>query len=266
MPSSPSRSGIRFSLRTLMIVVATAACCLGYELNAVRQRKAALQELRKTFLADVVTSKEHEQRKMVGPPAKLPRPWLVRRLMGDEAIYQITFYSNMGNYQPADKARAKWMFPEAEIAEREQLFEPCHPGCFPKGTLVETPTGQRAIETIAVGDPVTSVRGDGSVESLKVQSIFKTENRLWIVETDAGSLTTTETQPLRMADSTTKGAGELVAGDIVLRFDGAQTYEATVEGVTKTKRVSQVINLVLGDRQAFVAGGFVVRSKPPRDH
>jgi hypothetical protein len=266
MTTQPTRTGIRFSLRSLMIVVAIAACCLGYELNAVRQRKVALQEFRKSYAAYVVTAEEHESRKLVGPSTKIAKPWLLRRLMGDEAIQEITFYTNMGTYDPAAKARAKWMFPEANVLEVERLMEPCHPGCFPKGTLVETPTGQRKIEAIAVGDPVVSVRADGSLEMLNVQSIFKTENRLWIVETDLGSLTTTETQPLRMTDGSTKGVGDLIAGDIVLRFDGGQIFEATVRSATKTDRITQVINLVLGDRQAFVAGGFVVRSKPASDH
>jgi hypothetical protein len=37
----------------------------------------------------------------------------------------------------------------------------------------------------------------------------------------------------------------------------------TVTGVTPANREAEVFNLVVGDTKCFVAGGFVVRSKPP---
>src|SRR5207244_111911 len=96
--------------------------------------------------------------------------------------------------------------------------EPCHPGCFPAGTLVHTPEGARAIENIRAGDKVTSVAADGSTSVIKVQSVFTTPNRLLNVQTDGGTLLTTPTQPLCLADGGFRAAGELKPGDRMVRW------------------------------------------------
>jgi hypothetical protein len=137
-----------------------------------------------------------------------------------------------------------------------------------------------------------------------VQSIFVTKNRLWKVETDDGVLLTTQTQPLvqcgpplrgRTSDSSpplrgrtsdaegrdvpdslsgrgatdqlflVKAAGDLVPGDRILRLSAGQVREVAVRQVSATDRVEKVFNLVLGDSELFIAGGFVARSKPPAE-
>src|SRR5690348_3118664 len=95
MTSPPSRPGMRFTLRSLMIVVALAACYLGYEVNAVRQRKVVLNEFSKRPSIDVVTVERYKQWAVVGPNAQLPRvPW-IRRMMGDEAIQEVRIHTNI---------------------------------------------------------------------------------------------------------------------------------------------------------------------------
>lgn len=267
-PPPPTKGGLRFTLRSLMLVVLLAACVLGYEVNAVRQRKVGLQRLKQNPAAYVVTVDEHNSRIAMGIPVARSnvQPLWHRRMMGDQSVHEVVFFKNTGNYNPSDKSYAQWLFPEATLKEEERLFEPCHPGCFPDGTPVETPTGPCPIEAIAAGDKVLSIRLDGTVEELAVQSLFKTENRLWEIETSNGNLVTTETQPLRLADGSTRGAGELQAGDILLKFSAGQVQQVSVRAVTKTERIARVNNLVLGDKQSFVAGGFVVRSKPPPEN
>ena len=39
---------------------------------------------------------------------------------------------------------------------------PCHPGCFPAGTLIATPDGLRRVEAIGPGDVVILVGPDGT--------------------------------------------------------------------------------------------------------
>jgi hypothetical protein len=141
--------------------------------------------------------------------------------------------------------------------------EPCHPGCFPAGTPIRTPDGERPVESIKKGDAVTMVNDDGKMTSVKVASIFVTRNRLLKVETDAGNLVTTATQPLALADGGLRAAGEFKPGDRVWRFDGKERRAATVRSVTSTGREEPVYNLVLGNREVFIAGGFLARSKPP---
>jgi hypothetical protein len=53
-----------------------------------------------------------------------------------------------------------------------------------------------------------------------VEGVFVTTNRLIEVRTSAGSLVTTETQPLALADGGLRAAGELKAGDEVWRWVG----------------------------------------------
>jgi hypothetical protein len=143
------------------------------------------------------------------------------------------------------------------------LLEPCHPGCFPAGTPVQTPDGPRPVERVRKGDLVTTVGNNGKTASEKVTSVFVTRNRLIEVRTDAGNLVTTMTQPLALADGELRAAGQLKPGDRVWRWDGSERKAATVQSVASTAREEQVYNLVVGDRALFIANGFLARSKPP---
>ena len=142
-------------------------------------------------------------------------------------------------------------------------MEPCHPGCFPGGTLVDTPQGPIPIEDLCVGDIVTAIETNGEVMAATIRSVFTTTNRMWEVQTDQGTLTTTETQPLCREAGEPRRAGELQPGDVLLQFDGGQFAPAVVESVAATDRTSRVFNLVLDDADVYVAGGFLARSKPP---
>jgi hypothetical protein len=189
----------------------------------------------------------------------------VRRWLGDEAIQEIGYYSH---YLPASQeklARLSRTFPEATLQERHVPLEPCHPGCFPRGTLVETTRGQRRIETIQPGDELIALLPSGELTTAQVQSVFVTENRLWRITTDDSVLVTTEIQPLCLAADNFRAAGELEPGDEILRYTGGVIHATTVQSVSRSERIEQVFNLVLGDSQAFIAGGFLARSKPPAE-
>jgi hypothetical protein len=140
---------------------------------------------------------------------------------------------------------------------------PCHPGCFPAGTVIHVPGGTRLIERVGEGDLVTTVAPDGKTSQAKVTAVFVTKNRLLEVKTDAGSLLTTETQPLALVDGALRAAGELKAGDRVWRWDAGERRAVTVKSVSATGREERVFNLVLGEPTVFVANGFLARSKPP---
>jgi len=149
------------------------------------------------------------------------------------------------------------------VREPPRLLEPCHPGCFPAGTLIQTPAGARAVEDVRAGDVVTTIGADGKTGKGKVGSVFVTDNRLIQVQTDAGMLTTTTTQPLALSGGGLKGAGDLKPGDRIDTWDGKQRKSAKVTTVADTGRQARVYNVVLGDPVLFVAGGFLARSKPP---
>jgi len=140
---------------------------------------------------------------------------------------------------------------------------PCHPGCFPAGTAIAVPGGTKLIERIGKGELVTMIATDGQPSRAKVASVFVTNNRLLEVRTDAGNLLTTETQPLALAAGGLRAAGELKAGDRIVRWDDGERRPTTVRSVLPTGRTEQVFNLILGEPAVFVANGFLARSKPP---
>lgn len=150
-----------------------------------------------------------------------------------------------------------------DLIRPEMRFPPCHPGCFPAGTLVRMPGGTKAIERIREGDLVTSVDAQGKASPAKVTGVFVTRNRVLEVRTDAGTLVTTATQPVGLAAGGFREAGELKKGDRIWRWENGERRLATVTGVTAADREVDVFNLILGGPTAFVAGGFLVRSKPP---
>jgi hypothetical protein len=141
--------------------------------------------------------------------------------------------------------------------------EPCHPGCFPAGTMVETPEGTRPIETIHPGDLVTLVNADGTQTSGKVNARYQTCNRLVRVQTEFGELLTTQTQPLCLRDGGFRAAGELVEGDLIWRWEDCKRRPARVLSVTQTGQETPVFNLVVGESLIFIAGEFLARGKPP---
>jgi hypothetical protein len=167
--------------------------------------------------------------------------------------------------EAADVARRQELQARMELYRLEgPRHEPCHPGCFPAGTLVRVPDGTMPIERICQGQSVLTVGSDGKAAPAKVASVFRTRNRLLTVWTDAGSLETTETQPFCLKSGELRAAGELKADDVLWRWDGARRAPATVRKVT-AGRIAEVFNLVLGDPTVFIAGDFLVRSKPPAE-
>lgn len=265
MLGKPRRRWFRFSLRT-MFVVATLVCLwLGWELSVVRQRRALRQELAGNAAFNFVTADAMAVQVMVAPMggvpvASVPR---VRRWLGDEAIDQIWYLRHYEGFSESALKRIEATFPEAEVYE--SLPEPCHPGCFPRGTLVDTPEGRRAIEAIRAGDVVTTIAADGAASTAAVEAVFETTNQLWQIETEAGALLTTSTQPLCASDGRLVTADALRAGDLLRARVSGSVLEVEVISAAASDRTERVFNVVLGDAQHFVAGGFVVRSKPPAE-
>ena len=140
---------------------------------------------------------------------------------------------------------------------------PCHPGCFPAGTPVRTPEGTTAIERLREGDVVTTFDVDGKPAKAKVTGVFRTRNRLLQLGVEGGTLVTTETQPVALEAGGYLPASKLKKGDRVWRWVDGKRQAAAVLEVTAANKEAEVFNLILGEPTSFVAGDFVVRSKPP---
>jgi uncharacterized protein (TIGR03067 family) len=150
-----------------------------------------------------------------------------------------------------------------DLARPELRFPPCHPGCFPAGTRVGVPGGTAAIERLRAGDLVTAVDAAGKASPAKVAGVFTTRNRVLEVRTEGATLVTTATQPVGLEGGGFRPAGELKPGDRIWRWQGGKRRALAVTAVTAADREVEVFNLILVEPTGFVAGGFVVRSKPP---
>jgi hypothetical protein len=254
-----------FRLWQLFAVITLIGCYLGYQVYVVRERKALLEEMRRGYAYQLTTAAQWQGAEPHVPATTVP---YLRRLLGDEAVQQIGYYAHMKD--DAKLRQISRTFPEAKIYESSPPLEPCHPGCFPHGTLISTPGGIVAIDAIQAGDTVYSVTNTGEKKSLVVASIFRTHNRLWNIETEVGLLRTTETQPLCVSLAAHQPAGELQPGDSILIWSddalpGQEVQATTVLRMEKTDDVVPVINLVLGNREPFIANGYLARSKPPKN-
>jgi hypothetical protein len=258
----PSRL-FRFSLRTTFIVMTLVCCWLGWEASVVRERKSVRRELQGNGTFQFVTAEAAAKRIFRGPNVRLATIPALRMSLGDEAIQEIWYTRHFQGFSDEKLKRLSRVFPEAQL--QESLPEPCHPGCFPRGTLVDTPEGLCPIERVRAGDVVLSSSRTGGSVSAEVQSVFTTENRLWKVETEAGMLFTTETQPLCLPGERMRAAGKLKAGDEILHCRDGSVVPVKVVQVAPTGRLETVFNLILDDACVFVAGGFLARSKPPAD-
>jgi hypothetical protein len=258
-PNKPQKNWFRLSLRTIFVLVTILCCWLGWELSIVKQRQALLKDLRTKGGYSITTA---ELIRKNNPTATaLANVPLRRRLLGDEAIQEIGYSWPVPTKE--ELARISKTFPEAKVHESQVLFEPCHPGCFPAGTLIDTDEGQRAIETLVVGDGIFAIHENGERFVVQVEKIFITDNQIWRLKTDQGELFTTKTQPLCIATDRVLQVGELKPGDTILRCKDDQIQPAQIIAIEPTERIEKVFNLILGNSEIFVAGSFMARSKPP---
>ncbi len=255
----PRGNWFRLSLRTVFILITVLCCFLGWELSIVKQRQALLKDLRTKGGYSITTA--DFIRKNNPTATALANVPLRRRLLGDEAIQEIGY--SWPQPTKDELARISKTFPEAKVHESQVLFEPCHPGCFPAGTLIDTDEGLREIQTVVIGDSITTIDENGERFWVQVEKIFITDNVLWRVKTDAGELLTTKTQPLCLATDRVLQVGELKPGDTILRREDGQIQPAKVIAIEPTDRIEKVYNLILGDSEIFIAGGYLARSKPP---
>jgi hypothetical protein len=264
MSDDNRRRWFRFSLRSMFVLVTVLCCWLGWEASVVKHRKQTLKEVQQKgvfqFMPAESFAKTFPPGTQTPPIATIPR---LRSWLGDSAVQTIYYTAHYEGFSQAELDRLAKIFPEAQFVE--QLAEPCHPGCFPSGTLVDSPRGRRLIEELKVGDIVTTFHSNGAVANAAIDQIFTTNNRLWRIQTDTGSLLTTATQPLCINLGTPRPAGKLKSGDSILRFDDGRVRPVAVRELSQTDRTERVFNIILHNAEVFIAGGFVARSKPPAE-
>ncbi len=152
-----------------------------------------------------------------------------------------------------EKERLQRIFPEAEI--QEYLPEPCHPGCFPAGTKVQTTLGPLPIELIQKGHRVEAFCGSnlaGAQEWREGSLGLSHEQYSVAIRTTQGELLTTVTQPLWVVDHGVILVGKIQVGMSLISFDNGQSKPAQVLSIENTGRIEPVHNLILGDGVLFL--------------
>jgi len=146
---------------------------------------------------------------------------------------------------------------------RELKLEPCHPGCFPGQDQTSDPwrnSGNRNhFERETRFSPLTRKGNRARQGTLGIG-----ERGVAVeVETDSGRLTRPASKPLCLSGGTLQGCRRLDAGRGIVC--AGRTARATDEdrAIERPKQLAQVFNLVLEDQEYFIAGDFLVRSKPP---
>jgi hypothetical protein len=96
----------------MFVLVTAIAMLLGWELRIVRQRRAAIADLRKDQSAQVFTVMDYENPSNIdeGTPTVA---WL-RRFLGDEPVELIRYPAG---FPESEKRRLKALFAEADVGE-----------------------------------------------------------------------------------------------------------------------------------------------------
>jgi hypothetical protein len=110
--NAPKHRWLRFRLRTMFVLVTAVALWLGWELRIVRQRRAAVAELRGDPSAQVFTVMDYEIPFDMNDDMPTV-PWL-RRFLGDVPVELIRYPAGRNE---SDKRRLKTLFPEADVGE-----------------------------------------------------------------------------------------------------------------------------------------------------
>lgn len=134
-------------------------------------------------------------------------------------------------------------------------------GCFPIGTAIATPQGEKAIEKLAAGDEILAVDERGHTVRTRVKTIFINKSPLVQVETPEGNFLTTKDHPISVGQGRFRRVGDLHAGDLITRWKNGRLIKETIGGINDTAGQGLVFNLEVNEPNTFIAGGIVVHNK-----
>ncbi|MBI5584589.1 MAG: Hint domain-containing protein [Deltaproteobacteria bacterium] len=134
-------------------------------------------------------------------------------------------------------------------------------GCFPAGTVIVTPQGERPIERLAAGDEILAVDPDGRPIRSRVKTILVNKNPLVKIKTPGGSQLATADHPFSLGDGRFRAAGDLRVGDRITRWKEGRLVAEKVRGIEAGPGEGLVFNLEVDEPHTFIAGGLVVHNK-----
>ncbi|MDI1250635.1 MAG: polymorphic toxin-type HINT domain-containing protein, partial [Lacunisphaera sp.] len=131
-------------------------------------------------------------------------------------------------------------------------------GCFAPGTLIATPTGPQAIETLQLGDTVLAPQPDGQLAPAPITGVYLNFAPLLVLHTAQGELRTTDEHPLLTPAGDFLPAGGLGIGATLVRADGRP---AAIQSITHAAGAGPVYTLQVAGPHTFIADDFIVHNK-----
>lgn len=135
--------------------------------------------------------------------------------------------------------------------------------CFPSGTMIRIPHGQRDIAALKAGDVVIAV--DLATKEFKPRKILRVvghgNTHLWQIKFSDGSLLKTTSAHSFLSKNGWQLARKIKAGDVIATVSEEMVQDLkTVETSTAADSCSAVFNLIVEEDFTFVADGVVAHS------
>jgi hypothetical protein len=130
-------------------------------------------------------------------------------------------------------------------------------GCFLAGTLIETLSGPKPIEELAVGDEVISVNESGGIQSSVIEDTYKVIQCGYYVIN--GKMRVTRGHPFNVGGDWVN-TENLHVGDMLSSELGQPIRVESIEAVNSVRRA---YNIEVAETHTFVAAGVLVHNKGP---
>jgi intein/homing endonuclease len=171
---------------------------------------------------------------------------------------------NMGGDPGGYFADLKGKYDQKQAAEKAQKerYTNKDTGCFPAGSLVDTPHGPRRIEELRPDDIVLSF--DSSSHRLVEEQVLARKehpaNRILTISfRDCSSLRTTKKHSF-LVEGRWKKAADLRQGDRISQLSQGVIAAKTVDGIKLSDDVETVYNLTTSGPHNFLVFGFVAHN------
>lgn len=134
-------------------------------------------------------------------------------------------------------------------------------GCLREGTLILTPSGERAIEQLRSGDAVLACGREG-VFPATVQEVMRVLPATYLdIDVEGAAIQVTDEHPVETGPGVFKVARNLRPGDAVCRLVAGRVVSGTVRTVTRVPATAAAWNLLVSPAGVYAANTVVVHNK-----
>ncbi|MBK8856383.1 MAG: hypothetical protein IPN11_01465 [Opitutaceae bacterium] len=130
-------------------------------------------------------------------------------------------------------------------------------GCVAAGTLIDTPSGRRTVESLRIGDAVWSLQAGRRIQA-RVRAVYEVDPAEYLeLSAAGGTLRLTAEHPVQTAPGVFTRA-ELLTGQSLLFTTSASSM---LTGLRRTPADQPAYNLLVSPGGVFFANGFLVHNK-----